>query len=313
MAGVLNINKPSGPTSHDIVARIRRVTGIKRVGHAGTLDPLASGVLVVCVGSATRVIEYMADWPKSYRATAVLGAETDSEDVTGEIIREAECSHVTREAFEAVLPRFTGKILQVPPMVSAVHHNGRRLYELARAGQVVERAPRPVEIYSLRVLDFTPGERPSFAIDVSCSGGTYIRTICADIGKALGCGGYMNSLVRTGVGNLRIEDSVTLEEIEFAASEGRLQEIMHPVDEVLSGMPVLEVSHLDEGFVMNGVILAIGRFEVRGSAPEIGESVRIHSQGGRLIAIGIVRGGPGGVPEVKPQKVFARGDESSDG
>jgi len=305
MDGVLNINKPSGPSSHDVVAIIRRATRIKRIGHTGTLDPLASGVLVVCIGSATRVIEYMSGWRKSYRATAVLGAETDSEDVTGEVIRESDCSHVTRDDLDAVLPRFVGQILQVPPMVSAVKYKGRRLYELARKGEVVERAPRPVEVYSLRVTDFQPREKPSFAIEVSCSGGTYIRTLCADIGKALGCGAYMTSLVRTGVGPFEIEDAVTLEQVEHMASEGRLQEILHPIDEVLVDMPMVVVSQREEALVMNGVILAEGQYEVIGSSPSVAEHVRIHAQDGRLIAIGVIRPGPDGTPKLKPEKVFA--------
>jgi tRNA pseudouridine55 synthase len=305
MDGVLNINKPTGPTSHDVVAITRRATGIKRIGHTGTLDPLASGVLVVCIGNATRVIEYMSDWQKSYRAVAVLGAETDSEDITGEVISESDCSHVTREDLDAVLPRFIGHILQVPPMVSAVKHKGRRLYELARKGEVVERAPRPVEIYSLRVIDFQPGEKASFTMDVTCSGGTYIRTLCADIGKALGCGAYMSSLVRTGVGPFRVEDAVTLEQVDRCASEGRLQEILRPMDEVLVDMLIVAVSHQDEALVTNGVILPEGRFESRGSMPSVAEHVRIHSQDGRLIAIGVLRSGPCGELELKPEKVFA--------
>ncbi len=308
MDGVLNINKPSGPTSHDVVAIVRRATRIKRIGHTGTLDPLASGVLVVCIGNATRVIEYMAGWQKSYRATAILGAETDSEDITGEIIRETDCSRITRADLDAVLPRFVGQILQVPPMVSAVKHQGRRLYELARKGQVVERAPRPVEISLLRVTDFQPGEKASFEIEVACSGGTYIRTLCADIGKALGCGAYMTSLVRTGVGPFEIEDAVTLEQVEQLSSEGRLQEILHPIDEVLVDMPAVVVSHQDEALVMNGVILPEGRYQARGSAPSVAEHVRIHGPSGRLIAIGVIRTAPDGTPELKPEKVFAGTD-----
>ena len=305
MDGVLNINKPSGPTSHDVVAITRRATGIKRIGHTGTLDPLASGVLVVCIGNATRVIEYMSGWRKSYRATAVLGAETDSEDITGEVVSESDCCHVTREDLDAVLPPFIGPILQVPPMVSAVKHKGRRLYEMARKGEVVERAPRPVEILSLRVIDIEPGEKASFTMEVTCSGGTYIRTLCADIGKALGCGAYMSSLVRTGVGPFRVEDAVTLEQVEQAASEGRLQEIVRPIDEVLVDMPMAMVSHQDEALVMNGVVLSEGRFEPRGSMPSVAEHVRIHAQGGRLIGIGMLRRGPDGMLELKPEKVFS--------
>lgn len=305
MDQVLNVNKPSGPTSHDIVARIRRVTGVKRVGHAGTLDPLATGVLVVCLGKATRVIEYMSDWRKTYRAEAVLGAETDTEDASGRVVREGDCPHVTRADVEAVIPRFVGRITQVPPMVSALHHEGHRLYDLARAGKVVERAPRPVEVYSLNLVSFQPGDRPSFVLDVECSGGTYIRTLCADIGRALGCGAFMSSLVRTAVGPFHIEDAVTLEAIEEKAASGGLKEILHPIDEVLSDMPAITVSREDAARIVNGGVLPAD-----GVPASIGVPTRVHDPEGRLLAIGVLRRARDGGIELKPEKVLV---ESGDG
>ena len=209
MDGILSVDKPAGPTSHDIVARIRRITGVKRVGHAGTLDPMATGVLIVCLGDARRIVEYLADWRKSYRATAILGVETDTEDASGEVVGGSDCSRVARSDVDAVIPRFVGRIMQVPPMVSAVHHEGRRLYDLAREGRTVERSPRPVEVLSINIVSFEPGERACLVLDVVCSGGTYIRTLCMDIGRALGCGAHMSSLVRTAVGPFRVADAVT--------------------------------------------------------------------------------------------------------
>ena len=299
MDGILNVNKPSGPTSHDIVALVRKATGIKRVGHAGTLDPIATGVLVVCLGNATRIVEYLMDWRKSYRATAIFGAETDTEDATGKVTNETDCSHLTRDDLEAVLPKFTGEIMQVPPMVSAVHHEGKRLYEIARAGRVVERAPRPVEIYSLNLVDFTPGTSPSAILDVECSKGTYIRTLCADIGKALDCGAYMSALVRTAVGRFRVEDAVSLETTE---EEGRLAEFLIPIDEALADMPEVHVSEENGHRIANGVMLPVEALS-RAELPQIGIPVRIKSPSG-LIAVGRLCLEKGRVM-LKPDKVFA--------
>ena len=306
MDGILNVSKPSGPTSHDVVQRIRGAAHTKRVGHAGTLDPIATGVLIICLGNATRIVEYLMDWRKCYRATAVFGAETDTEDATGEIIREADCSHLTREALEAVLPRFVGEILQTPPMVSAVHHEGQRLYELARAGKVVERAPRPVEIYSLSLVDFTPGGRPSATLDVECSKGTYIRTLCADIGKTLDCGAYMSALTRTAVGRFKVEDALSLEAIE----QGPIEEFLISIDEALANMPEVHISEEDEHRIANGVMLPVEALS-RAELPQIGNPVRIKSPSG-LVAIGRLCLVQGRVM-LKPDKVFGSISRSGGG
>ena len=298
MDGILDINKPSGPTSHDVVAAIRRATHIKRVGHAGTLDPIATGVLVICLGQATRIVEYLTASQKSYRATAVFGAETDTEDVTGEMMKQTDCSHLTQSDVEVVLPRFVGEILQTPPMVSAVHHEGQRLYELARAGKTVEREPRPVEIYSLDLIDFIPGSQPAAILDVECSKGTYIRTLCADIGKALDCGAYMSALTRTAVGRFTIEDSVSLETIE----EGRLEEFLIPIDEAISGMREVHVTEEGANRIINGVMLPVEALS-KAELPQMGIPVRIKSPSG-LVAIGRLCLAQGRVM-LKPDKVFS--------
>ncbi|MHB0913407.1 MAG: tRNA pseudouridine(55) synthase TruB [Armatimonadota bacterium] len=286
MDGILVVNKPAGPTSHDVVAKVRRVFHQKRVGHAGTLDPPASGVLVVCLGAATRLVEYLMELPKRYRAVAVFGVETESEDATGNVIREIDCSHITEGDLAAVLPRFTGEIEQVPPMVSAVHHEGKRLYELARAGKTVERTPRKVHIYSLTMSNFTPGEHPSVELDVECSKGTYIRTLCADIGQALGCGAHMSKLVRTAVGNFTLEDAVSLEDLEG----GNPERFLRPMDEAVSHLPVVRVGADEAERLANGV-----------AVPGEGEGlVRVYADG--FIAIGMVSAGM-----IRPEKVFARG------
>ena len=211
--GVLNIDKPAGMTSHDVVGRVRRVAHLKRVGHAGTLDPDATGVLLVCLGQATRLSDYLADEGKEYRATLALGVTTTTEDASGEALTRADAQHITESDLAAMLPRFLGNISQIPPMVSAVHHEGKRLYQLAREGITVERAARTIRIDSLRLLDFTPGEVAYATLDVACGKGTYIRTLCADIGAALGVGGHMASLRRTRVGAFGVETATPLAEL----------------------------------------------------------------------------------------------------
>jgi tRNA pseudouridine55 synthase len=236
------VDKPSGLTSHDVVARLRRIFGTKRVGHTGTLDPLATGVLVICLGHATRAAEYLAATRKEYVAEAVFGLSTDSQDVTGATIAEASAGHLTREDVEAALPAFRGAIQQVPPMVSAVHHQGQRLYELARKGITVERAARPVEIHALDLLDFTPGERPRASLRVECSTGTYVRTLCADIGEALGVGGTMAALRRTRSGAMSLDAAYTLETLEDHKAAGTLPEAIRPLREALAEWPQVELT-----------------------------------------------------------------------
>jgi tRNA pseudouridine55 synthase len=231
--GFLVIDKPSGWTSHDVVARVRRLAGQKRVGHSGTLDPDATGVLLVCLGHATRLIEYTGDYHKVYHARLALGTVTDSQDASGAVIRRVDASNVTMSALEAVLPRFTGAIEQIPPMVSAVHHGGERLYEIARRGETVERAPRPVTVYSLAASDFAPGEVARATLDIDCSGGTYIRTICHDIGEALGVGGHMETLRRTRVGPFSATDALSLDALAEAAGEGALAGLVQPMGDLV--------------------------------------------------------------------------------
>ncbi len=213
MDGFLIVNKPVGPTSHDVVSRVRKVFNIKKVGHAGTLDPLASGVLVMAIGRATRLLSYVPLEPKGYRFTLCLGAQTTTQDLEGELIHEVDASAISRDDVAGVLPRFTGEIEQVPPMHSAVHHEGRRLYQLARQGIEVERPPRTVTIHRLEIVGFSAGVRALVEINCECSGGTYMRTLCHDIGEALGVGGYMQQLHRTQCGAFFDRDAVSLNEL----------------------------------------------------------------------------------------------------
>lgn len=211
MNGILNLHKPAGMTSHDVVARVRRVLRTKRAGHAGTLDPDATGVLVVAVGQATRALPFLPLEPKEYAARIVLGAATDTEDASGRVVEEANASALTEAALLAALPALTGEILQTPPMVSALHHGGRRLYELAREGVTVERKARPVHIHELRASGFVPGARAEAMLRVVCGGGTYVRTLCADVGARVGLPAHMKTLVRSAVGGFRLDEAVALE------------------------------------------------------------------------------------------------------
>jgi tRNA pseudouridine55 synthase len=277
-SGILNIAKPSGQTSHDIVDRIRALTGIRRVGHAGTLDPLAVGVLVVCVGRlATRVAEYLMDQPKTYRMEASLGVTTDTFDAEGEVVSEQPVD-VSRDAVEQALERFRGPIQQIPPMYSAVKHAGNPLYRLARRGVEVERKPRNVEVYRLQLVVWEP---PRCTLEVSCSAGTYVRALVHDLGHVLGCGAYVAALARLASGSFRLEDAITMDAFTEAAKEGRWPEMLHPVDEALAHrFPAL---HLDADTARR---LCSGQ-AIAGSdgGGERTELARVYGPQGRLLAL----------------------------
>lgn len=218
--GFLILDKPSGWTSHDVVARVRRLTGQKRAGHTGTLDPDATGVLIVCLGLATRLIPFIEDDTKAYRAVLSLGATTNTQDAGGRVLSTRDASHITEADLLAALSPFRGAIMQTPPMVSAVRHRGRRLYEYARLGEEVERVARPVTIHRLEASGFRPGAAARATLDVECSGGTYIRTLCNDIGASLGVGGHLESLRRTRAGPFTEAEAVSLERFTEAAGQG---------------------------------------------------------------------------------------------
>lgn len=238
--GIINIKKEAGFTSHDVVAKMRGICGQKKIGHTGTLDPQATGVLPVCLGSATRLCDMLTDKDKEYVAELLLGVTTDTQDTTGQILSQktvTEDSFSEEEAAAAILG-FQGSYMQVPPMYSALKVDGKKLYELARAGKEVERKAREVTIHEIEILDI---EMPVVKMRVACSKGTYIRTLCADIGEKLGCGGTMKSLVRTKAGGFLLKDAVTLGELQKLRDEGRLAEAVTPVDSVFAGYPALHV------------------------------------------------------------------------
>lgn len=257
MNGILCVNKPQDFTSFDVVAKLRGILGIRRLGHGGTLDPMATGVLPVFVGNATKACDIMPDNTKSYRAGFRLGAVSDTQDIWGEV---KECSDraVSRDEILDLLPGFTGRIMQLPPMYSAVQVNGKRLYDLARKGEVVERDPREIEVFRLELLSYDESSREG-ALSVSCGKGTYIRTLISDLGEALGCGALMDSLVRTSSGGFTLEDCFTFDEIQQARDENRLEELILPIERVFRGLPALRLGEAQTKMYRNGVKLELAR------------------------------------------------------
>lgn len=241
--GVLPVWKPAGWTSHDVVAKVRRIIREKRIGHTGTLDPQVVGVLPLCVGRATRLVEYLQEMPKEYEATLRLGLSTDTEDMSGEVAERADASHVTEAMVKEALLSFIGPIEQVPPMYSAIKVNGKRLYELAREGKTVERKPRQVTIHHIELIGMTLGDpEPEVRFRVRCSKGTYIRTLCVDVGRKLGVPATMAELIRTRSANFGEEDSFTFAQIEEAMEAGTLADLLIPMDRAVSHFPELQVA-----------------------------------------------------------------------
>jgi len=247
--GILNINKPAGRTSYSIVAMVKRLSGERRVGHAGTLDPDATGVLPVCLGRATRFTEFLTDAVKAYRAEIELGVATDTYDSAGKVIERKDFSGVSRENLVTALASFRGTIQQTPPMYSALKHKGKPLYELARVGIQVERKPRLVEIYDLELIGWQP---PLVTIEVACSKGTYIRSLAHDLGQTLGCGAMLKSLARLRCGVFDIEDAISVAQLEDAFHHGYWRHFVYPPDIVLLNWAAMIVGESTSELIKNG-------------------------------------------------------------
>ena len=257
MDGILCINKPKEYTSFDVVARIRGMSKTRRVGHSGTLDPMATGVLSVFIGNATKACDRMPTDTKSYTADFLLGKTSDTLDVWGPILSE-QVSRVTEEELRSCLPEFRGEIVQIPPMYSAVRVNGQRLYDLARQGKEVERQPRTVFVHHLELLSFDAASQ-SGRLEISCSKGTYIRSILSDLGSRLGVGGMMTGLVRTAAGPFSLADCITLEEAQALTEAGRLEERLLPVDRLFESLPEIRLNEVQSRKFRNGVRLDLNR------------------------------------------------------
>lgn len=248
MNGIINVYKEKGFTSHDAVAKLRGILRQRKIGHTGTLDPDAEGVLPICLGKATKLCDFFTDKEKEYRAVLRLGIETDTQDITGSVIEEREVN-VSESEVEQTVMSFVGSYDQIPPMYSALKVNGKKLYELAREGKTIERQPRQITIYNIVIEDIS---FPDVTMKVKCSKGTYIRTLCHDIGKKLGCNGCMESLIRTQSGMFNIEGSLKLNEIERLRNEGTLEKYIFPIDGIFSEYPKASVKKEFEKMLLNG-------------------------------------------------------------
>ena len=316
MNGGFVILKPPGMTSHDVVTAVRRLTGVRRVGHSGTLDPAAAGVLPTCVGPAVRLTEYLQEGRKVYRCHLVLGVTTDTQDAGGQTIERRPVT-TGRGELEAVLPAFTGHVEQVPPMYSSLKSGGQTLHRLARRGVEVDRPPRPVTIHGLRLLGYAAaGDVAVATLEVDCSKGTYVRTLCADIGERLGAGGHMGFLVRLEGGGYRADEAVTLEELAAARSRGELPAFLRSPADLLRGWPEMAVSLTEAEDVTNGRRRTVsGRLttppvpEGEGSGAE-GRRLAKLTCGGELVAVGVLEQVVSGDRSVlRVEKAFPRGGE----
>lgn len=274
MNGIINVYKEKGFTSFDVVAKLRGILKQKKIGHTGTLDPDATGVLPVCLGNATKLCDLLTDKTKEYVAEFVLGKETDTQDITGTVIRERQVNCLPEDVTQ-VIQSFVGEYEQLPPMYSAIKVDGKRLYELARQGKEVERKKRTVIFYEIAILKM---ELPYVTVRVQCSKGTYIRTLCHDIGQKLGCGAAMTALERTRSGQFAKEDAYTLEEIERIRDEGRLESIIMPVDAVFQELPVLIAQNDLKKKILNGNLISVKDCRKAGIKDEFfeGKKIRVY-------------------------------------
>lgn len=282
--GIINIYKEAGYTSHDVVAKLRGILGQKKIGHTGTLDPEAVGVLPVCLGKGTKVCELLTDKDKVYETVMRLGVVTDTQDMTGNILRESPVC-VNRNEIEEVIQSFKGDYAQIPPMYSALKINGKKLYELAREGKTVERQPRMVHIFELDILDIDP-DGVHVHMRVHCSKGTYIRTLCHDIGEKLGCGAAMETLMRVRVAGFEINQALTLAQVEKLVGEGNVEQAIWPIDSIFPMWPMGRTDAQADRLLYNGNMLL--RENVRfedGLEPEKGGKYRIYDSHGKFCAI----------------------------
>ncbi len=294
MDGIFNIHKPTGMTSHDVVARVRKILKQRRVGHAGTLDPEASGVLPICVGQGTRVAEYLSESGKAYRATLVFGIETDTYDKEGKVTRTASTEHLDLATIELALTGFRGPQMQVPPLYSAIKILGQAAYKRTRAGEELVLAARPVEISHLEIVAWNS---PTLILDVACSKGTYIRSLAYDLGRALDCGAHLGDLVRTRSGPFTLQESITLEDLAAASEQGTSDSLLQPADKALEQYPALYLSTEEAARVLHGNTYTTPDTETKTAL------ARVYTTEGKFIAIA---GWDEQMGKWQPKKVFGQ-------
>jgi len=306
-AGFINVLKPPGPTSRGVVERLQEILGVQKAGHGGTLDPLACGVLPVAIGRSTRLLEYVQSERKCYRVEVVFGVKTTSHDLEGEVVECSPMERLEEERLLRALPRFTGEIEQVPPMFSAIRHQGRRLYDLAREGKELPRQARKITIYELKLIKIWPeGPYPRALLEVSCSKGTYVRTLCHDLGEFLGCGAASLFLLRTRTGPFKIETAWTLEEIIRAVQEGR-RDFLLPPEAGVQHLPAVVVRQEGVKRFLEGSFLPKGLCKEWPFGLRRGARVRLHREEGGFLGIASYseRMGEG---FLKPEKVIFTSD-----
>ena len=279
--GVINIHKEKGYTSHDVVAKLRGIVGQKKIGHTGTLDPDATGVLPVCLGKATKLCDMLTDKNKTYETVMLLGKVTDTQDISGTVLSETSLDKLDEESVKKAILSFVGDYMQVPPMYSALKVNGKKLYELAREGVEVERKARPVTILEIQIKEIN---LPRVRMEVSCSKGTYIRTLCHDIGEKLGCGACMEELIRTRVSRFKLEDSLTLSQVQELKEAGNLDKILVPIDEMFSNYEAITLKDEFMSFVYNGNTFLPKHVKQYIELVD-GKMVRVYDDKGNFIAI----------------------------
>ena len=285
MNGIINVLKPPGMTSHDVVYFVRRETGIKKVGHTGTLDPEAAGVLPICIGKATRVAQYIAEKNKKYRASIKFGITTETQDKYGKVIEQVSVPDMDEIIVKELINKFQGKILQTPPMYSAIKLKGKKLYQYALEGETVDVKSRYIEIFNISIIDKI--DKDEFILDISCSKGTYIRTLCNDIGEESGFGAHMSQLIRLEATPFSIEDSVTLEEIRSAVREQDFKDILKPTDSVLSSLNRVNIKKSAEKSAKNGNPIYAAGVENDLNAYEIDNFIRLYIDE-EFIGLGII-------------------------
>lgn len=299
LEGVLIVHKEAGWTSHDVVAKVRRLLGGSKVGHAGTLDPSATGVLPILVGRATRIAEYLINWDKEYRAVLRLGETTDTQDATGQVLNRVDPCEVTEDVLQKVIARFRGVQQQLPPMYSAVKVGGQPLYKAARAGRTVDRVERSIAIHQLEIVAVHGRD---VVLRIVCSKGTYVRTLCADIGQALGVGGHLYALERRRVGPLSIEQAVTIDQVAGHLATGTLPMQFISLDQLLSQLPAVVVNAEQAQRVLHGSPIFQVEVEQLPASPST-VSVRLKNEAGQLLAIGTHD--TGGVGPIRIRKVLS--------
>jgi tRNA pseudouridine55 synthase len=301
--GVLNVNKSGGMTSHDVVDEVRRILKIRKVGHTGTLDPQATGVLPICVGNATKIARFLTAADKDYLVTMRLGIQTDTMDAEGKILAETAEIPREREKVEAALARFRGEIQQIPPLFSAKKHQGERLYRLARRGEVVERHPISIKVYELELTSFDP---PFVRFRVFCSKGTYARALCDDIGKVLQCGAHLHSLVRLKAGQFRLEEAITLLRLQEIQEQGKLAEVLLPIEQALDHLPAVRVLPDSSRSVLHGASIAFQDVVNLPSGLSEGSMVRVLGIRKKLLSLAELTVNTDQIQNLDPRQIILR-------